>query len=62
MTSLFTPIVKKLTVKAILLAFASIGVAYFLSSCSTPSQRHDARVDARVDQRVDRRYERRGWN
>lgn len=52
----------RITVCTLMLSFAASAAALFLSACSTPAQRQDARVDARVEQRVDRRYERRGWD
>lgn len=55
-------ILVKSGVHALLLYMVATAVTVFLSACSTPAQRHDARVDARVEQRVDRRYDRRGWN
>jgi hypothetical protein len=47
------------TAKALLLVLVATGITAFLSACSTPGQRHDARVDSRVDNRVDNRRDRR---
>ncbi len=52
----------RFTARILLCGALAGGAVTFISACSTPAQRHDARVDARVDQRVDRRYDRRGWD
>lgn len=44
------------TARVLLFVLAVSVLSSLVSACSTPAQRHDARVDARVENRVDRRH------